>query len=147
MNELYQRQGFRARRKYGNFSALNHKSPRNTPFKRKTGPKRRFTQWVQALISEIKVDRSDIAKLAELARIEIAETTVDEVAKSITDVLALVDQLQAADTDGIAPMAHPLDATQRLRADVVTETNRREEFQALAPAAEQGLFLVPKVID
>ncbi|NHO64323.1 Asp-tRNA(Asn)/Glu-tRNA(Gln) amidotransferase subunit GatC [Aestuariicella hydrocarbonica] len=93
------------------------------------------------------MDRSDIAKLAELARIEIAETTVDEVAKSITDVLALVDQLQAADTDGIAPMAHPLDATQRLRADVVTETNRREEFQALAPAAEQGLFLVPKVID
>lgn len=93
------------------------------------------------------MDRSDIAKLAELARIEIADSTVDEVAKSITDVLTLVDQLQAADTDGIAPMAHPLDATQRLRADVVTEGNRREDFQALAPAAEQGLYLVPKVID
>lgn len=93
------------------------------------------------------MDRSDIAKLAELARIEIADSTVDEVAKSITDVLALVDQLQAADTDGIAPMAHPLDATQRLRADVVTESNQREDFQALAPAAEQGLYLVPKVID
>lgn len=93
------------------------------------------------------MDRSDIAKLAELARIEIADSTVDEVAKSITNVLALVDQLQAADTDGIAPMAHPLDATQRLRADVVTESNRREDFQALAPAAEQGLYLVPKVID
>jgi len=93
------------------------------------------------------VDRSDIAKLAELARIEIADSTVDEVAKSITDVLNLVDQLQAADTDGIAPMAHPLDATQRLRADVVTESNQREDFQALAPAAEQGLYLVPKVID
>ncbi|WP_369413160.1 MULTISPECIES: Asp-tRNA(Asn)/Glu-tRNA(Gln) amidotransferase subunit GatC [Pseudomaricurvus] len=93
------------------------------------------------------MDRSDIAKLAELARIEIADSTVDEVAKSITDVLTLVDQLQAADTDGIAPMAHPLDATQRLRADVVTESNRREDFQALAPAAEQGLYLVPKVID
>lgn len=93
------------------------------------------------------MDRSDIAKLAELARIDIADSTVDEVAKSITDVLALVDQLQAADTDGIAPMAHPLDATQRLRADVVTESNQREDFQALAPAAEQGLYLVPKVID
>lgn len=93
------------------------------------------------------MDRSDIAKLAELARIDISESTVDEVAKSITDVLALVDQLQAADTEGVAPMAHPLDATQRLRADVVTENNHREEFQAIAPAAEQGLYLVPKVIE
>ncbi len=73
--------------------------------------------------------------------------TVDEVAKSITDVLALVDQLQAADTEGVAPMAHPLDATQRLRADQVSEDNRREAFQELAPAAEQGLYLVPKVIE
>lgn len=93
------------------------------------------------------VDRSEIAKLAELARIEISEATVDEVAKSITDVLALVDQLQAADTTGVAPMAHPVDATQRLRLDQVSETNQRESFQALAPAAEQGLYLVPKVIE
>ncbi|NIB41845.1 Asp-tRNA(Asn)/Glu-tRNA(Gln) amidotransferase subunit GatC [Pseudomaricurvus alkylphenolicus] len=93
------------------------------------------------------MDRSDIAKLAELARIEVSEATVDEVAKSITDVLALVDQLQAADTEGVAPMAHPLDATQRLRADQVSEDNRREQFQTQAPAAEQGLYLVPKVID
>ncbi len=93
------------------------------------------------------MDRSDIAKLAELARIEISDATVDDVAKSITDVLALVDQLQAADTDGVEPMAHPLDAVQRLRADEVTEPNRREAFQAIAPAAEQGLYLVPKVIE
>ena len=62
-------------------------------------------------------------------------------------MLNLVDQLQAADTEGVAPMAHPLDATQRLRADEVTEPNQRESFQAIAPASEAGLYLVPKVID
>lgn len=93
------------------------------------------------------MDRSDITKLAELARIDINDTSADEVASSITDVLALVDQLQAADTDGVLPMAHPLDAVQRLRADTVTEHNHRETLQSQAPAVEAGLFLVPKVID
>lgn len=93
------------------------------------------------------MDRADIAQLAQLARIDISAATVDEVASSITDVLALVDQLQAVDTSGVAPMAHPLDAVQRLRSDVVNEPNQREAFQALAPAAEQGLYLVPKVIE
>ncbi|MBR9910519.1 MAG: Asp-tRNA(Asn)/Glu-tRNA(Gln) amidotransferase subunit GatC [Gammaproteobacteria bacterium] len=93
------------------------------------------------------MDRSEIAKLAQLARIEISSSTVDEVAKSIGDVLALVDQLQAADTEGVAPMAHPLDAVQTLRADVVSESDQRELFQSIAPAAEQGLYLVPKVIE
>ncbi len=93
------------------------------------------------------MDRSEITRLAELARIEITEATVDEAASSITDVLKLVDQLQAADTDGVAPMAHPMDATQRLRADQVSEENRREAFQAIAPETEDGLYLVPKVID
>ena len=93
------------------------------------------------------MDRSEITRLAELARIEITEATVDEAASSITDVLKLVDQLQAADTDGVAPMAHPMDASQRLRADQVSEENRREAFQAIAPETEEGLYLVPKVID
>ncbi|MBE8716828.1 Asp-tRNA(Asn)/Glu-tRNA(Gln) amidotransferase subunit GatC [Cellvibrio polysaccharolyticus] len=93
------------------------------------------------------VDRSDIAKLAELARLAISENTADEVARSISDVLALVDQLQAVNTDGVAPMAHPLDAIQRLRADVVTEPDQRERFQAIAPATQDGLYLVPQVID
>jgi len=147
MNELYQRQGFRARRKYGNFSAFIHKTPLKPSAPMTTRPNSLLGHREKAPISETQVDRSDIEKLAELARIEISESTVDEVAKSITDVLALVDQLQAADTDGIAPMAHPLDATQRLRADVIREENRREDFQKLAPAAEQGLYLVPKVIE
>ncbi len=93
------------------------------------------------------VDRSDIERLAELARIEVSETTIDEVADSISNILALVDQLQAVDTTGVPPMAHPLDAVQRLRADCVTESNQREALQANAPATEDGLFLVPKVID
>ncbi|WP_045857256.1 Asp-tRNA(Asn)/Glu-tRNA(Gln) amidotransferase subunit GatC [Teredinibacter purpureus] len=90
---------------------------------------------------------SEIEKLANLARLKISEETIEETAKSITEVLALVDQLQAADTDGTTPMAHPLDATQRLRADKVTEPNQRGQFQAIAPATENGLYLVPKVIE
>ena len=93
------------------------------------------------------MDRSEIAKLAELARIEIADSTVDEVAKSITEILAFVDQLQAVDTTGVVPLAPPLDAVQRLRADVVSETDQRQAFQAIAPAAGAGFYLVPKVID
>ncbi len=93
------------------------------------------------------MNRSEIQKLANLAQLEISDQAIDDVAKSISDVLALVDQLQAADTTGISPMAHPLDAVQRLRVDQVSEGNVREKFQAIAPAVEDGLFLVPKVIE
>lgn len=90
---------------------------------------------------------SDIQKIAHLARLHINDETAEETARSITDVLALVDQLQSANTENIEPMAHPLDAEQRLRADEVSEVNNREAFQAIAPATEDGLYLVPKVID
>lgn len=93
------------------------------------------------------MNSSDIEKLANLARLKINEETVAETTKSITEVLTLIDQLQAAETTDIAPMAHPFDAVQRLRADTVTEVNGREKFQAIAPAIENGLYLVPKVID
>lgn len=93
------------------------------------------------------MDRKDISKLGELARIAINESDAAEVADRINDVLSLVDQLQAADTQGIEPMSHPLDSVQVLRADDVTETNQRDTFQSLAPAAEKGLYLVPKVIE
>lgn len=93
------------------------------------------------------VDRSDIEKLGTLARIAVTKEAADDVAVRINDVLGLIDQLQAADTDGVEPMAHPTDAVQRLRADVVTEDNQREKFQAIAPATENGLYLVPKVIE
>ena len=93
------------------------------------------------------IERSDIEKLAELARIQITEDQITSTTNSIANVLDLVDQLQAANTDGIEPMAHPLDAVQRLRVDEVTEINQREAFQAIAPATEDGLYLVPKVIE
>ncbi|WP_018276967.1 Asp-tRNA(Asn)/Glu-tRNA(Gln) amidotransferase subunit GatC [Teredinibacter turnerae] len=90
---------------------------------------------------------SDIEKLAHLARLEISAETIEQTAKSITEVLALVDQLSSVNTDGVVPMAHPLDAVQRLRADDINETNQRDAFQQIAPATEDGLYLVPKVID
>ncbi len=90
---------------------------------------------------------SDIAKLAHLARIAVSDDEVGQVTERISDVLALVDQLQAVNTEGVKPMAHPLDATQRLRADQVTEPNERDHFQAIAPATEDGLYLVPRVIE
>lgn len=93
------------------------------------------------------MDRSEIEKLAQLARLEIRADALDEVADRISNVLALVDQLQALDTAHVEPMAHPLDAVQRLRADTVTEPDCRAAFLAIAPATENGLYLVPKVID
>ncbi|MCW8125196.1 Asp-tRNA(Asn)/Glu-tRNA(Gln) amidotransferase subunit GatC [Microbulbifer halophilus] len=93
------------------------------------------------------VDAQTVEKLAELARIAISEETVEEVSSRLGDVLQLVDRLQAVNTEGVPPMAHPLDAVQVLRPDEVTEPNRREEFLALAPQSEEGLYLVPKVID
>ncbi len=95
----------------------------------------------------MSVTRDDIEKVANLARIGITEDTIADTTDRINSVLSLVDQLQAADTTDISPMAHPLDVHQRLRADEVSETNTREAFQAIAPATEDGLFLVPKVIE
>ena len=93
------------------------------------------------------VSPSDIEKIAHLARIRIAPEQIDSVAERISDILAMVDQMQAVDTDSIAPMANPHDAVQRLRKDEVSESNQRERFQAIAPRTEDGLYLVPKVIE
>ena len=93
------------------------------------------------------IEQDEIEKIAELARIRIADTQIGQVTQRIIEILHMVDQLQAVDTSDIEPMANPLDATQLLRADEVTEGNRREAFQAIAPAVENGLYLVFKVID
>lgn len=93
------------------------------------------------------VNRTDIEKLAELSRIAISDGDAEDVAHRITEILTLVDQLQAVDTSGIQPMAHPLDAVQRLRADAVSETNQRDIMQSTAPMTQDGLYLVPKVIE
>jgi len=95
----------------------------------------------------MSLERSDVEKIAHLARLEISEDDIPEYARNLSNILDLVAQMNEANTDGIEPMAHPLDAVQRLRADEVTETNQREHFQAIAPAVENGLYLVPKVIE
>lgn len=91
--------------------------------------------------------KSDIDKVATLARLRVSPAEVDEVTVRIGEILAMIDQMQAVDTTGVEPLAHPLDAVQRLRADEVTEADRRDELLALAPANRNGLFLVPKVIE
>lgn len=93
------------------------------------------------------ISREDIEKVAVLARIRVDDEQVSALETDLANILDLVDQLSAADTDAIEPMAHPLDAVQRLRPDQVTETDQRAAFQAIAPATENGLYLVPRVIE
>lgn len=95
----------------------------------------------------MSISEQDLARVAELARIRLDEATVTEVTRRISDILAMIDQMAAVDTSGIAPMANPLDATQRLRADQITEADQRERFLAIAPLSEEGLYLVPRVIE
>ncbi len=89
----------------------------------------------------------DVLHIANLARLEITEAEVDVYSKKLTTILDMVDQLTAADTQGVVPMAHPLDMAQRLREDVVTETDQRKLYQQNASQTEAGLYLVPKVIE
>ena len=92
-------------------------------------------------------DSKDIDKLCELARLAIPAGEVADVSAKLSDIVALVDQLKAAETAEVEPMAHPLDRSQRLRVDNVTEDVDRALYQDNAPAVERGLYLVPKVID
>ena len=93
------------------------------------------------------IDRDEIARIAHLARLEVGDEAAARTAEELTDILDFVGRMNAVDTSDVTPMAHPLDANQRLREDRITETDRRSEFQAGAPAVENGLYLVPKVIE
>lgn len=93
------------------------------------------------------LERSEVEKIAHLARLGLNDADIPRTTEALNSILALVNQMQAVDTSGIEPLAHPLEASQRLRADVVTERNNRETYQAIAPAVEKGLYLVPKVIE
>ena len=90
-------------------------------------------------------------RIARLARIALAREESPAVIEQLNRVLGLIDEMRAVDTAGIEPMAHALEAYvpegQRLRPDEVTETDRRELYQAVAPAVEEGLYLVPRVIE
>lgn len=93
------------------------------------------------------LDQDGVAKVADLARIAVGADEIAALQASLENILTFVDQLEQADTEGVTPMAHPLDASQRLRADEVTEPDRRDAFQRIAPKVEAGLYLVPKVIE
>jgi aspartyl-tRNA(Asn)/glutamyl-tRNA(Gln) amidotransferase subunit C len=89
----------------------------------------------------------DVVKIAHLARIEIKDDEIESYVGELSGILGFVERLNAADTTGVTPMAHPLDQVQRLRVDEVTEENQRELFQSIAPETENGLYLVPQVIE
>ncbi len=93
----------------------------------------------------------EVKKIAFLARLSIQEQNIEQYSQDLSSIFGLVEQMNAADVehnlDSVEPMAHPQDAMQRLRDDVVTETNQREKLMSNAPLTEAGLFLVPKVLD
>ena len=88
-----------------------------------------------------------IAKIAELARLELPAADAAAMQQQLNGILAMVDRMQAVDTQGVEPMSHPQEAMQRLREDQVSERDDRAAFQAIAPAVEDGLYLVPRVIE
>ena len=88
-----------------------------------------------------------IAKIAELARLELSPADSAAMQQQLNGILAMVDAMGAVDTKGVEPMSHPQQAMQRMREDAVTEADAREKYQAVAPATEDGLYLVPKVIE
>jgi len=95
----------------------------------------------------MSIGPDDINQIAHLARLKIDENDIPKLSDDLGNILSLVDQLQAVNTDDIIPMAHPMDAVQILRKDEVTETDNREKYQKVAPNTEDGLYLVPKVIE
>lgn len=95
----------------------------------------------------MSIDSSKVESVAMLARLKIEAGELPDYVNSLSSILDLVDKMQAVDTSGVEPLANPLDAAQRLRVDAVTEVDQRDQLQQNAPKAEQGLFLVPKVIE
>ena len=89
----------------------------------------------------------EVKRIAHLARLAVDTDELGKLGRELSTILDLVAQMDAAEADDVVPMAHPLEMAQRLRDDAVTETNRRDAYQANAPAVENGLFLVPKVIE
>lgn len=90
---------------------------------------------------------TEVKKIAHLARLGIEEENVAAYAADLNGILTLMAQMGDLNTDNVKPMAHPMDQIQRLRTDTVTEINQRDYFQSIAPQTENGLYLVPKVIE
>lgn len=100
----------------------------------------------------MSLELSDVKRLATLAQLELSDTQAQATLHQLNDIFALVEQMKAVDTAGIEPLSHPIavfqpDLSLRLREDEVTEPNRRDDYQRTAPAVQDGLYLVPKVIE
>ncbi|SEQ09329.1 aspartyl-tRNA(Asn)/glutamyl-tRNA(Gln) amidotransferase subunit C [Ectothiorhodospira magna] len=95
----------------------------------------------------MSLSQEQVQKIAHLARLGVEAQALDTYARTLSDILDFVEQMDGVDTEGVEPMAHPLELSQRLRADVPTETDQRAHFQDIAPAVEDGLYLVPRVIE
>jgi len=94
----------------------------------------------------VSLDKDQVQHIALLARLKLTDDELDETVDKLSRIVDFVDQLSAAATDDVLPMAHPLNESQRLRSDRVTETDERDEIQKNAPAIEKGLYIVPKVL-
>ena len=95
----------------------------------------------------MSIDIDEVKKIAKLAALDVKDEDIQSYADDLSNILGLVEQMSAVDTTGVTPMSHPFDVVQRLREDVVTEVDRRADFLAIAPKTEDGLYLVPKVLD
>ncbi len=95
----------------------------------------------------MSLDKDQVQHIAMLARLKLADDEFDETVDKLSRIVDFVDQLSQAETEGVVPMAHPLNESQRLRADEVTESDERADLQKNASSVENGLYLVPKVIE
>ena len=95
----------------------------------------------------MKLSRHEVESIAHLARLQITQDEVPVYVDNLSRIIDLVNQLDRAETDGVEPMAHPLNMTQPLRTDEVIESDQRDLYQANASAVQDGLYLVPKVIE
>ena len=95
----------------------------------------------------MEVTEAVVKNVAVLAQLELDPQEMNHLMAGMQRILDLAEQMQSIDTKGVEPVSNPLDATQQLRRDEVTEKNQRELYQSIAPATEDGLYLVPKVVE
>ena len=95
----------------------------------------------------MSLQQSEIRTIARLARLAVSEEQIPEYQQALGNILGLVEQMQAINTDGVEPLAHPLEIGARLRPDEVSETDQREKFQQIAPETDKGYYLVPRVLE
>ena len=95
----------------------------------------------------MSLDNKEVSQIAYLSRLQVEESSLESITADLNNILNLVEQLSELDTDSAEPMAHTIKMTQRLREDVVTETDQSESFQSIAPKTGKSHYLVPTVIE